>query len=186
MSEIHQCRFCDAKTCICEINHILEQVRYSLNNIPKGPALLLRAGAPSIAEIGRGKDHGNYNHAAILLPDGQIIDSCIGHGVRIRRINKWEGVDMFSVNQMSREQWLAAIFFAISKVGSGYDYWHGLGLPPVGSSKQNRWTGSNLVYSALSYAGIRLLNCQDPRYLSAEHLAWSPLLRPIRLDIEEQ
>lgn len=142
------------------------------------PAILLFYGRGVISTLIRWQSRGQYSHAALLMPDGQIVESWQGAGVRTKILSDWEGVHRFDVPSMTTDQWDEAIAYALDKVGSGYDYLGVLRFISRRPSPDNeRWFCSELVFSAFRYVGVDLLNRIDPWAVSPGMLSYSPLLK---------
>lgn len=142
------------------------------------PAVLLFRGRGAISTLIRWQTRGEYSHAALLLPDGQIVEAWQGRGVRVKRLSDWEGIDKFTVLGMRAEQWDKAIKVALAEVGKGYDYWAIIRFISRGRMPENdSWFCSELVFSALAQAGVKLFDRIEPSAVSPGLLAISPMLR---------
>ena len=151
-----------------------------LRPIIREPQVLLFRGRGVISSLIRWQTRGAYSHAAILRPDGTIIESWQGAGVRIKDITDWRGVDRFDVPLMSPEMWASALTFADSMVGSGYDYWAIARFVSRARMPDNqRWFCSELVFAALAHAGLPPLARVEPWAVSPGVLATSPYLRKV-------
>lgn len=148
------------------------------------PAILLFRGRGIISTLIRWQSRGPYSHAAILLPDGQIVESWQGSGVRTKRLTDWTDIDAYLIPEMSRGQWKTAIRYALSQVGKKYDY---LGVARFVTRRPSRdndkWFCSELVYRALQEAGINLFERIEPWAVSPAMLAYSPLLEPTAANV---
>lgn len=141
------------------------------------PAVLLFRGRGLLSALIRWQSRSPYSHAALLLPDGTIIESWPGAGVRIRAIEDWQDVHVFHVPSMTAEQWDHAFSFAAREIGSGYDWWSVIRFVSRRNLPVNdRWFCSELVFAALKDAGVRLLERVDAWTVSPAMLALSPLL----------
>lgn len=139
--------------------------------------VLLFRGRGAISTVVRWQTRSVYSHAALLLPDGRILESWQGSGVRIRELSDWSGIDRFRVAGITASQWGRAISFAEDQVGSGYDYISVLRFVSRRNAPENgRWFCSELVAAALQVAGVQLLARVDPAEVSPAMLSWSPLL----------
>lgn len=139
------------------------------------PSILLFHGRGLISTLIRWQSRGQYSHAAILMPDGQIVESWQGAGVRVKTLSDWEGIDRYTIPGMSPDQWDDAIAYALDQVGAGYDYLGVLRFISRRPSPTNdRWFCSELVFSALRHAGVDLFQRIDPWAVSPGLLAISP------------
>ncbi|HEX8310115.1 MAG TPA: YiiX/YebB-like N1pC/P60 family cysteine hydrolase [Chthoniobacteraceae bacterium] len=146
---------------------------------PRGPAVLLFKGRGIVSTLIRWQTRGEYSHAAILLPDGLIVESWQGHGVRVKALEDWRDVDRFEVPGMTPGQWAEAIGFALRQVGQGYDYWAIVRFMSRRHMPQNdRWFCSELVFTALAHAGVKLFDRIESWAVSPGLLAISPRLTP--------
>lgn len=143
------------------------------------PAVLLFRGRGLLSALIRWQSRSPYSHAALLMPNGLIIESWPGAGVRIRELEDWRNVHVFTVPSMTAEQWEQAFTFAGHEVGSGYDWWGIIRFISRRNMPMNdRWFCSELVFSALKSAGVLLLARVDPWAVSPSMLSLSPLLTP--------
>jgi uncharacterized protein YycO len=143
------------------------------------PSILLFKGRGFISRAIRWQTRGQYSHAALLQPNGTIIEAWQGNGVRIKAIVDWRDVDVFYVDGMTEQQWEAALSFARKEVGCGYDYWGVIRF--VSRSvmpKNNKWFCSELVFASLFHAGVLLLHRVNSSEVSPSMLSYSPLLIP--------
>jgi len=143
------------------------------------PCLLLFRGKGVISALIRWQTRSKYSHAALLLPNGDIIEAWqgLGAGVRIKRgLDSWDGVEIYAVPSATAAAWNEVIGFARSRVGAGYDYWsvarfisrrH---MPP-----NDKWFCSELVFAAFRFAGIHLLRAESQE-VSPGMLSRSPLI----------
>lgn len=139
--------------------------------------VLLFRGRGVISALVRWQTRSVYSHAALLLPDGQILESWQGAGVRVRSFSDWSGVECFSVHGATPAKWRQAVDFGLQQVGSGYDYVSVLRFISRRNAPDNgRWFCSELVAAALQVAGLPLLSRVDPAEVSPAMLSWSPLL----------
>jgi uncharacterized protein YycO len=145
------------------------------------PAILLFRGRGLISSLIRWQTRGEYSHAALLMPDGRIIESWQGDGVRIKTLADWVGVDAYTVVGMTDEQWERAFEFARSQLGRGYDYWAIVRFISRDKMPENeRWFCSELVFAALAHARVAALARIEPWAVSPGLLNLSPLLVPKR------
>lgn len=127
----------------------------------------------------RWQTRGTVSHAAILLPDGSIIEAMQGRGVQIIWGGDvdWTRIRAFEVDGMSKARWLVAEKWATGHVGEGYDYLAILRfltrrrVPP-----NNRWFCSELVFEAAQVVGIDLLERIPSSQVTPFDLLTSPLL----------
>lgn len=153
------------------------------NNIPNPfsrPAILLFRGQGVISALIRWQTRGAVSHAAILLPDGRVLEAWQGDGVRIKTLESWKDVEAYEIEGATELQWADAIQFAELQVGRGYDY---LGIIRFISRKylpeNDRWFCSELVYKAFEVAGIKLFERINASEVSPGLLRVSPKLKPI-------
>jgi uncharacterized protein YycO len=147
---------------------------------PNEPAILLFRGRGILSTLIRWQSRGKYSHAAILLPNGRIVESWQGSGVRIKKLKDWRDIDAFAVPGMTTAQWDDAIEFAIGQVGKGYDYLGVLRFVSRRPSPENeRWFCSELVFDALRHAGVDLFERIEGWAVSPGLLEISPRLEPV-------
>lgn len=148
----------------------------NLDQISK-PAVLLFHGRGIISSLIRWQTRGNYSHAALLLPNGQILESWQGAGVRVKTLKNWDGIDIYHVDGIKSDQWVSAIKFAEAQLGKKYDYRAILRfLTRKKLSSNDRWFCSELVFEALRQAGVKLLDRIDSSAVSPSTLSISPIL----------
>lgn len=141
------------------------------------PRILLFRGRGLVSALIRCQTGSQYSHAALLLPDGSIIEAWQGAGVRQRWLKDWCEVDVFAVRGMTETQWQAAIGYAKAQVGKKYDWCGVLRVAARFRTPDNsRWFCSELVFKALEVAGVRLLRHVRACEVSPGMLAKSPLL----------
>lgn len=121
----------------------------------------------------------SYSHAAIVLPDGYIVEAWHrGPGVRRKLLKSTKGVDVFNVKGLTEEQSAVAEKFAMDQIGQKYDYFgvlRFLNRRKVGDN--GKWFCSELVYAAFKAAGVHLLSKDtQPNMVSPGLLSRSPLL----------
>lgn len=142
-----------------------------------GCRILLFKGRGIVSTLIRWQTRSEYSHAAILLPDGTIIEAWQGAGVRRKIISDWTDVDSFMVTAMTPAQWASAIDFAAQQIGKGYDYKGVIRFLSRQSLKlDSRWFCSELVFAALERAGVAVLSRVDASEVSPAMLSLSPLL----------
>ena len=141
------------------------------------PKILLFRGRGIISKMIQWQCRSEYSHAAILMPDGRIVESWQGDGVRCKRMKSWDGVTAFSVPMATDDDWAAVIEFAKSKVGERYDYKSVLQfVSRRKADDNNRWFCSELVFAAFQNAGIDLLARVSAANVSPGDLCLSPYL----------
>ncbi len=146
---------------------------------PCSPAVLLFRGKGIISALIRWQTRGEYSHAALLLPDGRIVESWQGDGVRIKTLTDWKNIDRLHIPVMSDSQWADAIAFALAEVGRGYDYWAIIRFISRRRMPENdKWFCSELVFAALAHVGVKLFERIEPWAVSPGLLAISPMLSP--------
>lgn len=140
--------------------------------------ILLFRGRGVISTLIRWQTRSGYSHAALLLPDGQILESWQGAGVRMRTLADWSNVDCFGVEGVTTEQWRQAVEFAKAQIGAGYDYVSVMRFISRRNAPENgRWFCSELVFAALLFAGVKLLARVEAAEVSPAMVSLSPLLR---------
>ena len=147
----------------------------------KGPAILLFRGRGIVSNLIRWQSRGQYSHAAILMPDGQIVESWQGAGVRVKTLSDWDDIDAFTIPGMPDAAWDDAIGFALDQVGKGYDY---VGVARFitrqkGYPDLKKWFCSELVFAALEWVGWAPFDRIEPWAVSPGLLLVSPKLNPI-------
>ncbi len=144
---------------------------------PRGlPAVLLFRGRGLISWLIRWQTRGNYSHAALLRPDGMIVEAWQGKGVQVKAMTDLAEVDIYSV-AMTPEQWGTALDYATSQVGRGYDYWAVIRFIDRRNMPANdKWFCSELVFESLARAGVRLFERIMPWAVSPGLIAISPML----------
>lgn len=148
--------------------------------LPDGiPAILLFCGRGAVSRLIRFQTRGEYSHAAILRPDGRIIESWMGDGVRVKRPKDWDCIDAFYVPDMTPEEGARAISYAQEQMGSKYDW---LAVIRFVSRDRlpdapTRWFCSELAFAAFSYAGHELFSRTAAYEVSPDLLKRSPLLK---------
>lgn len=146
---------------------------------PYIPRVALFRGRGPISTAIRWQTRSVYSHAALVRRDGQIIEAWQGSGVRINRLHDWTDIDLFGIPSMTDEQWDAALAFAASHIGRGYDYWAIIRFISRHAMPQNdRWFCSELVFASLVHAGVAPLMRIHAAEVSPGALATSPLLVP--------
>jgi uncharacterized protein YycO len=141
------------------------------------PAVLLFRGRGIISMLIRWQSRSPYSHAALLMPDGRIVESWQGSGVRIKSVKDWTDIEIYDVVAMDDFAWSLALDFAADLVGSGYDYKAVMRFVSRRPASDNeRWFCSELVFAALQSAGISLLSRISAAAVSPGMLALSPLL----------
>lgn len=146
------------------------------------PRILLFQGTGWISKAIRWQTRSSVNHAAIQLPNGEIIEAWEGSGVQRKTLKSTEGIQAFTVDGMTAEQWTQAIDLAVTQVGKKYDYWGVLTFISRRKAPSNdKWFCSELVFEALQHAGINLLERIEANEVSPGHLLLSPKLIPAEI-----
>lgn len=121
-----------------------------------------------------------YVHAALLAPNGRLIESVGFRGVRMIEFDPFaRKVEYFSVPSMSEEQWKVAWDWARNQIGKGYD-WRGVlrfvyKKPAFGENGNGRFFCSELVHAAIACAGCTIQRCPS-EHCSPALVGMSPLL----------
>lgn len=140
------------------------------------PAILLMKGKGIISKMIQWQTRSIYSHAAFLLPDGRILESWQGAGVRIRDYPQGPGITTFDV-QISDRRWDDVLNFAHSQVGRPYDYLAvARFITRENDGENTSWFCSELVFEAFSCAGCQLLERVQSWEVSPALLSMSPLL----------
>lgn len=149
------------------------------------PGVLLYKGTGLVSKLIRWQTRGMYSHAALLRPDGRVIESWHDGGVRIFRPKSWDGIHAFDVPEMDQEKWEIALRWAEGEVGQPYD-WRGVArfISRSKDRKNRRWFCSELVFAALDAAGVPPLLRVPACEVSPAMLGYSPRLL-IRQTINE-
>lgn len=151
------------------------------------PAILLYRGRSVISGIIRWQTRSEYSHAALLCPDGEVLEAVEFSGVVKGKPSCMAGVDAFRIKGDAGERILLdAIDFATSQIGKGYDYRSIFRFISrrdcSGSGKQNkRWFCSELVFQACKECGLELLQGLDACKVHPGMIASSPFLEPVDL-----
>lgn len=141
------------------------------------PAVLLFHGRGLISAAIRLQTRSEYSHAALLMPDGQIVEAWQGAGVRVKALTDWSGIDIYDVPRLYQYQWNDAIDFALRQVGQGYDYKGVLRFLTRQDTPENgKWFCSELVFAAMQFAGLNLLERIPAAEVSPGMLRLSPHL----------
>ena len=151
------------------------------------PAILLFRGRSVISGLIRWQTRSKYSHAALLCPDGEVLEALEFSGVVKARPSCLAGVDAFRIKGDAGEQILLnAIEFASSQIGKGYDYSSIFRFISrrecSGSGRQNRrWFCSELVFQACKENGLELLHGLDACKVHPGMIATSPFLEQVEL-----
>ncbi len=139
--------------------------------------VLLFRGRGLLSALIRWQTRSTYAHAAFQLPDGRVLESWPGEGVRVTTLADRDGVERFSVPALTPAQWREAIGFAFRELGAKYD-WIGVArfVSRLRGPSNDRWFCSELVAAAISEAGLRLLDRVPPVEVSPHLLSLSPHL----------
>jgi hypothetical protein len=80
------------------------------------PAVLLFRGKGVISTLIRWQTRGEYSHAALLMPDGMIVESWQGAGVRVTSLSDWSHIDRLSI---PNARWFCSelVFAALAHAG---------------------------------------------------------------------
>ncbi len=143
------------------------------------PGIVLFRGRGLISALIRWQTRGRYSHAALLQPDGRIIEAWQGAGVRRKYLNDWSGADIYDVPGLTDKGWGIALQFAAAQLGKRYDYRGVCRFVTRNQAPSNdRWFCSELVYAACAEGGLHLLqrNVVTPGMVSPQMLGLSPLL----------
>ena len=143
------------------------------------PKILLFKGRGIVSWAIRFQTRSKYSHAAILMPNGNIIESWQGKGVQINQLKNWDNIDVFSVDGMTDEQWKVAIDFALEQKGKKYDYsgvFRFLSRRRKTANGDKKWFCSELVFHAIQHAAMYLLQRIQADEVAPGHLSLSPLL----------
>jgi len=142
--------------------------------------VLLFHGKGFISWLIRVQTRGKYSHAAIMLPDGTIIEAWQGKGVQKLEdgLKSSLGVDAFAINApLIRLDEIQKFLEAVLADNDGYDY---LGvfrfITRRPDKKNNKWFCSELVFEALRAGGVDLFARTEAWEVSPAMLARSPLL----------
>lgn len=139
--------------------------------------VLLFRGRGIISTLIRWQSRSQYSHAALLMPDGRIVESWQGAGVRTKPVTDWTDIEAYDVAGMSDHQWDLALDFAMELEGHGYDYRAVLRFVSRRPAADNeRWFCSELVFAALQSAGVDLLSRISAAAVSPGMLSLSPRL----------
>jgi uncharacterized protein YycO len=121
-----------------------------------------------------------YSHAALVLPDGSLVEAWqgLGAGVRRKRLECWKGIDVFDIEGLDEKGSANIDLVACrwSEAGIRYDYWSVLRfLSRRKPSNNNRMFCSELVESIVRLAtGKGLISDRIPEACIAPgHLAFS-------------
>jgi hypothetical protein len=149
---------------------------------PPLPRILLFTGTGWISRAIRWQTRSAVNHAAIQLPNGEIIEAWEGAGVQRTTLKSTRGIQAYTVEGMKPAQWQKAVEFAHAQVGKKYDYWAVLTFISRRKAPSNdKWFCSELVFESLQEAGVHLLRRIPPNEVSPGHLLLSPLLTPTNI-----
>lgn len=143
------------------------------------PKILLFEGRGFISKLIKFQTRSKWTHAAILMPDGQIVESWQGAGVRVKRLKSYVGVTALGVPRASQQEWEMVIDYALDKVGAKYDYRsvaQFVTRRKESRSSKDKWFCSELVFASFQHAGINLLKRVEAANVSPGDLALSPML----------
>lgn len=132
----------------------------------------------------RWQTRGEYSHASIVMPNGSVIESREGKGVRqLKHLApvKGEVIDLFEVTPaLTADQHLQIAEFLRAQLGKPYDWTmvaRFVSRRQESRSTSGKWFCSELVYAALQQADINLFRATEPWEVSPGLLARSPLLK---------
>jgi uncharacterized protein YycO len=137
-----------------------------------------------ISGLIRWETRSKYNHAAIVLRDGTLIESVEGAGVHhlpsLSAATPPDRVDLFNVAGLSDVQAGLVEAFLLKQVGMPYDWPDLTGFITRTFTQEDRgaWFCSELVFAAIEAGGITLLRDIPPFQVSPGTLSLSPLLLP--------
>ncbi len=153
--------------------------------LPDRFGILLFRGKGFISAAIRFQTWGDYAHAALLVPGGNIIEAMQFAGVRIRELTDEDmaGADLYDVPCCSPKQWIDAADFAHDQIGKKYDY---LGVMRFLDRRpgldRDSWFCSELVFAALWNQGVQLLH--KPAWkVNPTNLAESPETSIVRATV---
>ncbi len=141
--------------------------------------VLLYQGSGFVSSLIRWQTRCAYTHAAILRPDGQVLEAREFAGVQLvpYAVRPGEIVDHFRVAGLTAQQWREVLDFGERRLGRGYDYLGVLRfLSRRSGGNPDRWFCSELVFAALETAGLPVLSRIHAVEVSPALLARSPLL----------
>lgn len=145
------------------------------------PRILLFSGRGMISRLIRWQTNGRYSHAAIQLPNGEIIEAWHNPArVRVRPpLTDWSNVEAFEVEGMSADQWEDSVAWLRKQVGKKYDFGGVFRFVTRWRKDQDeKWFCSELVFQAIKEGGVALLERVGSSQVSPAVLAFSPLLKP--------
>ncbi len=122
-----------------------------------------------------------YCHAAVLLPDGSMIESMEGVGVHsLPSIPEGASYDLFIVSGLTEAGSSSAIVFLEDQLGKPYANLDVLGFITRSGQQEDRgaWFCSELVFAAIEAGGVTVLRDIPPFMVTPGMLAISPLLIP--------
>ena len=144
------------------------------------PKILLFRGQGVFSKMIKWQTNGNYSHAAILRPDGRIIEAWHKPAkVRLRGpLQSWKNVEAYDVDGMTDEQWGKAIAWAEKQIGKKYDFGGVFRFVTRWRKEQDeKWFCSELVFQAVKEAGVDLLSRIQCSQVSPTVLSFSPMLK---------
>lgn len=147
------------------------------------PTVALYKGKGIISSLIKWQSDGVYSHAAIWLPDGNVIESWAPGGVR-RDPTPWTAhndttdIDRFRVT--IPVDWEKALAFLHGEIGQPYDYLAiARFMTRLRGASDKAWFCSELVYMALLVGGAEILRRTQAWQVSPSKLALSPFLEKI-------
>ena len=127
-----------------------------------------------------------YNHAAIVLRDGSVIESVEGVGVHhiptLPAPTGGDRIDLFEVYGLTDDQADKIEAFLKAQLGKPYDWPDIAGFLTKDQHEaiagRDKWFCSELVFAAVAAGGINLLQRTAPYEVSPGILSLSPFLIP--------
>lgn len=125
-----------------------------------------------------------YSHAAVVTPNGTIIEAWQGRGagVREKHLGDWTGVDVFDIPELTPGQSDIAWAWLNGRVREGckYDYWGVARFISRRSAKENnKWFCSELVFEAFNECHFPLLVNIPAWKVYPGMLSYSPRITPL-------
>jgi hypothetical protein len=165
---------------------------------PYRPQLVLYRGTtPIVAPAIRWQTDGHVAHAAILWP-GMRLQEAAMKGVILRpwgedKADADETTEIYDLPYLSGWEWSRAAAWAQGQVGKGYDFFglarfltrgcwgfHRFKKDRPNQTAPKRWFCSDLAFSIVEVAGVRLLERIEYFKISPEQLRRSPILKRVK------
>ena len=150
------------------------------------PLVALYRGKSVVSRLIRWQTRSQYSHAALLLPNGSVLESwhrggvSHNHGLGACHTPGTE-VDLFAVESskgFALVDWARTLDFAFAQIGHTYDYRSvARFLSRRAEKADGKWFCSELVFAAIKAGGLDLLANTSADRVAPGHLAWSPFLR---------